>query len=361
MARGQGNGLNATGHPSVSYEHGEFQWALRLLYERTGDKQYYDYMQKSVDNLVAPDGTIRNYNLQEYNIDHVRVGPTCLHLYKKTGLKKYKIAADTFRSQLETHPRNSEGQFWHKKIYPHQGWLDGIYMGDIFYADYAKVFQPRNNTAWSDIALQFKLQWEHTLQNATAPNSTQTLYHGYDNSGVAPWASADRGHSLEVWNRAVGWYAMALVDILDIFPKTHPGYAMILAQLRHLIPKLRDSADKKSGVWWLVMSQPGRAGNYFESSGAAMFIYASLKAVRLGHVKDRDGSIVKSMKKAYSYALKNWVFENPDGTMGWNNTVIVGSLVSSGDYPYYIAQPINMNDLKGAAAFVMASVEVEAL
>lgn len=170
--------------------------------------------------------------------------------------------------------------------------------------------------------------FENTIQNATAPNNTGLMYHGYDYSRIAPWASADRGHSPEVWDRALGWYSMALVDILDIIPNSHPGHAKILSILQTIVPHIRDAADPKSGVWWLVITEPGRTKNYFESSGAAMFVYAMLKAVRLGHVQDRDGTISSAAKKAYDYMISNWVVPNSDGTMGWLNTVIVSVLLS---------------------------------
>jgi rhamnogalacturonyl hydrolase YesR len=169
--------------------------------------------------------------------------------------------------------------------------------------------------------------YENTLQNSTAPNVSATggglLYHGYDYSHVAVWADPDRGHSPEVWIRALGWYTMALVDVLEIMPTSTPGYSDLLSFLQTIVPRLRDSADATSGVWWLVMTQPGRARNYFESSGTAMFVYGMLKAVRKGWVSDQDGSIVAAAKKAYGYMTGNWVVDNGNGTMGWTNTVIV--------------------------------------
>lgn len=165
--------------------------------------------------------------------------------------------------------------------------------------------------------------FENTIQNATAPNNTGLMYHGYDYSHVAVWASPDRGHSPEVWDRALGWYSMALVDVLDIIPRSHLGYGKLLSILQLLVPHIRDAADPTSGVWWLVITQPGRARNYFESSGGAMFVYAMLKAVRLGHVTDKNGSITRAARKAYDYMTANWVIDNADGTMNWLNTVIV--------------------------------------
>ncbi|EKM77784.1 hypothetical protein AGABI1DRAFT_93130 [Agaricus bisporus var. burnettii JB137-S8] len=363
IQRQQGNGLGGDGNPDVSYEHGEFQWGLRQLYERTGEEKYFEYIKNGVDNIVFGNGTVHgNYRLSDFSLDPVRTGPSFLYLLGKTGERKYQIAADIFKSQLDSHPRTAQGQFWHKLRYPNQGWLDGIYMGDIFYADYTKRFQPDNATAWDDIAKQFTLMYQNALQNATAPNNLHLLYHGYDFSHQKVWASPDRGHSPEVWDRALGWFSMALVDILETFPQDHPGYQSILSILQDIVPHIRDAADPSTGVWWLVMTQPGRERNYFESSGGAMFVYSMLKSLRLGFVKDtKDGSIARAAKKAYGYMTENWVVEKQDGTMDWLNTVIVGSLDQTGDFDYYVSQGLRVNDLKGLAAFLLASLEIERL
>ncbi|PFH48575.1 glycoside hydrolase family 105 protein [Amanita thiersii Skay4041] len=362
MKRGQGNGLTSAGAATVSYEHGEFQWGLRLLYEKTGNRSYYDYILAGANNIVFDNGTVHGgYVLTDYSLDPVRTGPTFLYLHKQTGQSKWKTAAETYKKQLDGHPRTAQGQFWHKKRYFNQGWLDGIYMGEVFYSQYVLDFQSTNQTAWADITQQFKLMFDNTLQMPGAANYTGLLYHGYDFSHTAVWASPDRGHSPEVWDRALGWYFMALVDVLEIMPTSNPGHGTILNILRILAPMLRDAADLSSGVWWLVITQPGRDKNYFESSGAAMFVYALLKAVRLGYVSDTDGTIIAAAKKAYEYIVSNFVVANSDGTMNWTNTVIVGSLDQTGDFNYYVSQPTNLNDLKGLAAFLLASLEYERL
>ncbi|KAF8066730.1 glycoside hydrolase family 105 protein [Lyophyllum atratum] len=362
IRRGQGNGLDSTGKASVSYEHGEFQWGLRQLYEKTGNKTYYNYILAGANNIVYDNGTVHGgYAVADYSLDPVRTGPTFLYLYFQTKQAKWKTAADIFRRQLNGHPRTAEGQFWHKLRYFNQGWLDGIYMGDIFYAQYTKDFQSTNTTAWADIAAQFSLIYKNTLQATGSANYTGLLYHGYDYSHTASWASADRGHSPEIWDRALGWYFMAMVDVLDIFPKTNSGYTSIQNILRALAPKLGDAADPSTGVWGLVMTQPGRAKNYFESSGAAMFVYSLLKGVRLGYIPDADGSIVKAAIKAYQYMTTNWVIANSDGTMNWINTVSVGSLSGDGSFDYYVGVATTLNDLKGLSAFLLASLEYERL
>lgn len=178
--------------------------------------------------------------------------------------------------------------------------------------------------------------YENTLQTPQSLVGNESysglLYHGYDYSHVAAFASPDRGHSPEIWDRALGWYAMALVDTLHILPETHPGHQLLLDILNTLAPRIAAAADPASGVWWLVLTQPGRAQNYFESSGAAMYVYALLRAVRVGYVKDPGGVLVKAAKRAYEYMTANWVIPNADGTMSWNNTVIVGALDTDGSF-----------------------------
>lgn len=229
--------------------------------------------------------------------------------------------------------------------------------------------------------------YNSTLQTpaSTDSNSTYTglLYHGYDYSHVQNWASPDRGHSPEIWDRALGWYMMALVDVIPLFPLSHPARQTLAAILDTLVTRLVAAAERDApaaGVWWLVMSKPGFARNYFESSGGAMFVYAVLRAVRTGLVEDADGGKVAAMKKAYAYMTENWVLPQRNGTMNWNNTVVVGSLQSGNDYDvrfailmwdvgadefwlaqYYVSQAIDINDLKGASAFVLASLEYESL
>ncbi|KAJ7883396.1 glycoside hydrolase family 105 protein [Mycena olivaceomarginata] len=321
-----------------------------------GTRRISTISKRGVDNIVFPNGTIHDdYNFAAFSQDPVRTGPTFIYLFEQTGQAKYKTAADTFRRQLNGQPRTAQGQFWHKLMYFNQGWLDGIYMGEVFYTAYTNAFDADNATAWADITSQFKLMFDNTLQSATAPNNTGLMYHGYDFSHTAVWASPDRGHSPEVWDRALGWYAMALVDVLEMAPPNSGALKPTLLNILNVLaPKIRDAADPTSGVWWLVITEPGRTRNYFESSGGG-------DAVRLGYVEDADGSIVAAMKKAYNYAVQNWVVPNNNGTMDWKNTVHVGSLDTTGDFNYYVSQSVPLNDLKGLAAFLLASLEFEKL
>lgn len=179
---------------------------------------------------------------------------------------------------------------------------------------FAKAFI--NPVPLDDILLQFTLMHTHALQS-----STGLLFHGYDYSKVAVWANPTTGASPEVWDRALGWWSMALVDILDYFPKSHPGYSTILGYYKQLAPALKNAVDPSTGAWWLVMSKPGKKGNYIESSAGAMFVYALLKGVRLGYI---DNATYKTTAvTAYKYLTSAFTVVETDGTLGWLGTVQV--------------------------------------
>ncbi|EJD47692.1 family 88 glycosyl hydrolase [Auricularia subglabra TFB-10046 SS5] len=365
IARKQAYGLSTSGRPQVSYEHGTFQSALRALYEITKNETYLDWIQGGIDNVLLPDGNIgANYTMSTYVIDDIRLGPSMIKLYQRTGDKRYKVAADVLRTQLRQQPRNTEGGFFHFLRFPNQMWLDGLYMAEPFYALYAEEYEHGNATALFDLQLQFSLIWKHCRDKKTG-----LLRHGwYDNKAVnsplvPAWADPVTGASPEVWIRAVGWYVVALVDLLtppDAIPKWHPAQVTLRYQLNELVRALVKNADPATGAWWLVMTQVGREGNYIESSGSAMFVYAMLRAVSQGLVYDYDGSIVKTAKRAYEYLVDRFIIENPNGTLSYNGTVIVGHL-DYGTFESYVSERINLNDVKGTAPFVLASMEYEKL
>lgn len=247
----------------------------------------------------------------------------------ETGESKYKSAADLLRSQLDTNPRNTHGGFWHRSTYPNQMWLDGLYMASPFYAHHTAVYDPSNATAFDDIVKQFTL----THTNCVNSNTSQTglLKHGYDESHVAVWADAATGASPECWDRALGWYVMAIVDVLDYLPSIHPGVLTLKSILSETITGITSAIEPDSGLWWLVMSQPGRSGNYIESSGSAMFIYAMLKGIRMGYLD--SATYLSTATSAYGKLVDKFVSVNAtDGGLDWEGTVSVGSLSGKGDF-----------------------------
>ena len=281
------------------------------------------------------------------------LGRMLLLLYRETKAEKYRKAADLLRDQLRKHPRTSEGGFWHKQIYPSQMWLDGLYMAEPFYAEYAAMFH--EDAAFDDIAKQFILIERHTRDEKTG-----LLYHGWDESKKQRWSDPTTGRSPNFWGRAMGWYGMALVDTLDYFPKTHPKRAELIAILRRLATAVAKYQDKKSGLWYQVVDKPEGKGNYFESSAAAMFVYALAKGV---HKKYLPASYMPVAEKAYRAMLNQFVETKPDGLVDYKGTVSVAGLGGNpyrdGSYEYYLSEKVVTNDPKGYGAFVQAAAEME--
>jgi len=282
----------------------------------------------------------------------VNSGKFLFDLYENTKDERYLTAIKQLRDQLKTHPRTSEGGFWHKKRYPHQMWLDGLYMGAPFYAQYAAHFnQPE---LFDDVVKQFVLVHKYTYNPATGLN-----YHGWDESKEQKWADPKTGCSPHYWGRAEGWYAMALVDVLDYLPQNHSGRAKIIEILNQVSAGIKKHQDPKTGLWYQVLDQGNREGNYLEATGSSMFTYSLLKAVRKGYIS-KDYKTVAL--KAYSGILENLIKNNSDGTISLTKCCSVAGLGGNpyrdGSYEYYIKEPVRDNDPKGVGPFIMASLEM---
>ena len=337
------------------YEQGLMLRALERVWQRTGDARYFTYIQKDLDQYVRKDGSIRTYKANEYQLDNVATGHAVLLLAQVSGPNqdKYMKAAQLLRKQLDTQPRTKEGGFWHKKIYPNQMWLDGLYMAEPFYAEYSRLYnQP---AGLDDVAKQFALVEQHLVDAQTG-----LLSHGYDETRTQAWANKATGQSPNFWGRGIGWYAMALVDVLDYFPEDHPQRPVLIKALQRLAPALAKYQDPKTGTWSLVMAQESREGNYVEASGSSMFVYALAKGVRMGYL---DKLYAKVARKGYDGLLNTFVETAPSGALAFNGTVSVGGLggkpYRDGTFQYYLSEPQRKNDLKGVGPFILASTEME--
>lgn len=326
-------------------------------------------------SIVQEDGTIDSYDYTFHSLDEYRFGLSALYWYNRTGEEKYKLAADQIRGMLETHPRTPSGGFWHRDPdYPNQMWLDGIYMADSFYAKYTSLFENDNTTAWDDIILQYDLIQEH-CNNSTS----KLLKHGYDESKVAVWADPVTGASPFVWDRAVGWYFVSLLEAIESFPQSHEGYSKLVGYFKDLAEGVFNAQDS-SGGWWLIMDAQyaGAEGNYIESSATAMFTYGFFKGIKLGLID--EATYLEPAKKAYEMMVDQFVVEAGDGTLNWEGTVEVGSLKSNASYEvcllrdespfstfcadsiqYYVSVALAENDYKGVGPFMWASYEYETL
>jgi unsaturated rhamnogalacturonyl hydrolase len=337
--------------PKWDYVHGLVLHSFEELYKKNPDPKYAAYIKDYVDNFVQNDGTIKTYELEKYNIDMVVAGRLLFNLYSTSKEEKYLKAMQLLRKQLEEHPRTQSGGFWHKKIYPNQMWLDGLYMGEPFYAQYTVEFEKGKNL--DDVAKQF----EQIQLHATDPK-TGLLYHGWDESKQMPWANKETGNSPNFWSRALGWYAMALVDALDYFPKDHPKQKDLVRYLNNVSSSLAKYQDK-SGLWYQVTDKVGEKGNYLEGSGSSMFAYAFAKGANKGYLPSK---YKKLANKAFDGLTKKLIKTDSDGTITITDVCAVAGLGGNpyrdGSYEYYINEVKKDNDPKATGPFILAALEL---
>ena len=328
--------------------------ALLSIAEITGDTRYFDFAEGFIDSFVAEDGTIRTYDESKYNLDDVNEGRVLFELYDKTHKEKYKKAAAVLRGQLERQPRTPEGNFWHTAIYPNQVWLDGLYMAQPFYAMYEKHF---GSGDFSDTVRQIE-----TVRARMFDEQKKLYYHGYDASRKAFWADPETGRSRNFWLRSIGWFAVSLVDLIEIVPAgdANDHLRKIFAEL---MAGVKQYADAETGMYWQVVDQVGREGNYLETSGSCMIAYAMLKGARLGIL---DKEYAAQGEKTFRGIVKKYL-SFTDGNLNLGGICLVAGLGPEnnrrrdGSYEYYISEPVVENDAKGVAPFILCYTEIKRL
>ena len=335
------------------YERGVVLQGVYQVYSVTHDTSYLGYIQRQIDLFVHEDGTIRTYDLSSFNLDNVATGRQLLALYRATKEEKYKKAAEVLRTQLAKQPRTNEGGFWHKNIYPYQMWLDGLYMAEPFYAEYAQMFhEPKD---FDDIANQFMWADAHTRDPKTG-----LLYHGWDESKKMPWANKETGQSPNFWSRAVGWYVWALVDALDYFPVDHPKRPELVKILQDASEALLKVRDPQSKLWYQVLDQGNRDGNYLESSGSCMFVYAFAKGAQKHYLDSLYWTIAKESFRAI---LDSLVTTDAQGHINIEHACsgagLGGRPYRDGTFEYYVHEPQRTNDFKAVGPFILAALELE--
>ena len=354
MARwpqGHIDGPNAK--PAFKYELGTLFGGIDDVYLNTADARFYNYMKSAVDELVTADGAISTYKPEENQLDSILMGRQLLRLYGVTQDKRYLTAATLLYDQLQKQPRTPSGGFWHKQRYPNQMWLDGLYMAEPFYAEYASIsHQPEK---FADVTHQFALVAEH-MRDA----KTGLLYHGWDESKEQRWADKKTGLSPEIWGRAMGWYMMALVDTLDYYPADDAGRKQLLAILGEEAAALVRVQDAKTGLWYEVLDKGTAKGNYLESSASCMFVYALAKGVRRGYLPEH---YIANAERGYKGILAKFIEVGPGDDVSVTGTVKVGGLggdpYRDGTYAYYLSEKVVANDPKGVGPFIMAATEME--
>ncbi len=333
------------------YSQGVGCCAMLQMWKTTGDRSYFDYVERWADSLIDDEGRIHLYDISAYNLDFINSGKVLFDCDRETGKEKYRKAMDVLLRQLKLQPRTCDGGYWHKLIYQHQMWLDGLYMASPFMARFGAEF---GKPEWIDEAVkQIKLCHKHTHDAETG-----LYHHAWDESRSQRWADPETGHSPNFWGRSIGWWFMALVDNLDFIPADHPdrGFVISLVQgLADALPKYQD----KDGLWYQVIDCPEREGNYPEASVTAQLMYAYAKAVNKGYL---DASYRRYAEKAFDGLRKKLLVENADGTLTLTRCCAVGGLgghpYRDGSFEYYIGERIRDNDAKATGPFIMGCIEL---
>jgi len=334
------------------YVGGLMLLGIHEVYRRTGDERYFTYVKENTDRWVQPDGSIETYRLEEFNIDHVNHGKVLFPLYQRTGDERYRRAIELLREQMRRHPRTSEGGFWHKQVYPYQLWLDGLYMAAPFLAQYAAEFDEPE--LFDDVAHQVLLIARHTRDPRTG-----LFYHAWDETRSMGWADPQTGLSQNFWGRAMGWYAMAVVDILDFLPENHPDRPEIIRVFRAMADAVARVQDPVTGMWYQVLDMPNRQPNYHETSASSMFAYAFAKGARMGYLPPEFRDIAQ---RGYDGIVRMHIHTDDDGMLSVGGIVEVAGLGGrqqrDGSFEYYMSEPVVKNDFKGVGPFVLASLEL---
>jgi unsaturated rhamnogalacturonyl hydrolase len=336
-----------------NYEQGLILEALYRVYKYTGEIKYFQFIKENLDKYIEEDGKIKTYKFENFNIDLVNPGRALLYAYQETKDEKFKIAADTLMKQLKYQPRTPSGGLWHKKIYPNQMWLDGLYMGQPFNSLYSVIYnQPEN---FDDIILQFTL-----IEKNTRDDNTGLLYHAWDESREQKWANPVTGRSPNFWGRAMGWYSMALVDVLEILPESYPQKVELIKILERLAEAIVEYRDKKTNMWYQIIDQGDREGNYLEASATSMFAYALAKGANNGYLHKK---YLKISKDVFEGLLKNSAKIEKKSYINLYNICrsagLGGTPYRDGSFEYYISEPKRMNDIKGYGPFIIAALELD--
>lgn len=341
-------------HGKWSYDIGVVLLGVKEAYVQTKDQMYFRYIKETMDYYIQEDGIIKNYYFDAMNIDHINNGKLLFLLYKETGEEKYKVALDRLYLQLEEMPRTSEGGFWHKKIYPYQMWLDGLYMGAPFLAEYLQTFA--DGQGLTEVIKQFRLCYQHTVDEQSG-----LLYHAWDEKKEQFWANPQTGCSPNFWGRSMGWFMMALVDTIALIESSECTKELQNMFLRCLsaLAKIRDQEKK---VWYQVLDKGKEPGNYLEASASSMICYATAKAQKIGLLDDEWDLFIN---ETYQGIKEEFVFLTENGWLNLIRNCEVAGLGGpdnrDGSFVYYISEPIVTNDFKGYGAFLQASLLIEPL
>lgn len=332
------------------YTTGLLSLALDELSDASGDPRFAEYAAQVMGSFVDEEGNISTYSVDEYNIDHIAGGRVLQRLSERTGDPRFEVAIASLMRQLEGHPRTEADGFWHKQVYPYQMWLDGLYMGAPFYA--GEAIRKGNQVQLEDAVRQFEIMFA----NGRHPQ-TGWLMHAWDESRAMPWADKQTGLSSEIWGRAVGWYAMGLVDVMAMLPADSPLLKRLQLILEATAKQILHFQDSDSGMWYQVMDKGGETGNYLEASASSMFVYALAKAARHGWLGD---DAVRAARAGFDGLVRTALSLGADGSARLGQICEVAGLSDArdGSYNYYMSEPIVFDDNKGTGPFIFAGIEL---
>ena len=326
--------------------------AMIETWRTTGNQKYIDFAERYISHRVDEDGKISGYSVEEYNLDNINAGKTLFLLYDITGKEKYKKAYEMIYTQLLGQPRTKQGNFWHKKIYPEQVWLDGLYMSQPFYMEYAT--KNKRYDLYKDIYSQF-----HNVVSMMRDEKTGLYYHACDTSKTMYWCDPRTGLSRHFWLRALGWYSMALLDTLfqadpDVMPEE---YSWMKQVFRDLMDAMLLYCDD-SGMWYQVVDQKDREPNYPETSGSAIMSYCMQKGARLGFLPEEFSAYGE---ETFAGICDRYLTETDKG-LNLGGICLVAGLGGAkrrdGSFAYYMSEPIVENDAKGVGPFLLAYTEI---
>lgn len=336
------------------YEDGLMLDGVRSVHRLTGDPRYAAYIRRNLDHFVREDGSIAGYSRAEYNLDHVNNGKAVLDLLDETGDRRYRLAADRLFQQLLRQPRLRAGTFWHKAIYPDQVWLDGLYMGSVFYARYSRL--AGRDDLLDDVVLQFTTAYDLTVEAGSG-----LCRHACDESRRMGWADPETGRSPHVWLRALGWFVMAMTDVLEHLPAEHPGRERVRRQLADVLAALLRVRDPGTGLWYQVPDQGDRPLNYLESSGSFMVLAAIAKALRLGYLAGEDWE--QALETGWAHGTEQFLSVDAQGWVNVHRMCHVAGLggqpYRDGSFAYYMGEPVVTNDHKGVGPFLLLAAEMD--
>lgn len=333
------------------YEDGCIYRGLLLLDRVDPQGPWFDHLKRLVDAQVDEDGSLSGYEIEEFNIDNILSGRVLIPLYERTGQEKYALAADRLAEQLSRHPRIGQGNYWHKLRYPHQVWLDGLYMGLPFQIEYGKAFGKPELV--DDAVAQMNSALELLADPATGLYS-----HGYDDAREQGWADKTTGRSQALWSRALGWLAMALVDVYEAVGSERAAQAGLDEAIATFAKRIA-AHQRADGRWNQVTDQPELEGNYAESSATAMLAYFFLVGARLG-IKGVDGEIgLRALAGLREHALVVGDDGEPvlDAICHVAGLGGFGGRYRDGTATYYVSERLQPNDAKGVGPFMMAVAE----